>query len=103
MRACMRTNYSLPAWLAMGLLLGGCDQSINYPGANELTLTGLYCDAQTDQAPSCKAGDLVKVAEGREHLLCDWNWQVVHEPAGNAVLCIYRGSTRDTRSAAGPE
>lgn len=89
--------------LATALLLGGCDQSINYSGVTETTLTGLYCDAKGDQEQTCKAGDLITTAEGREHLVCDWNWQIVHEPESDDVLCIYRGSLRDSRPASGPE
>jgi len=88
--------------LATTLLLGGCDQSINDSSVKETTLTGLYCDAKGDQEQNCKAGDVI-AAEGREHLLCDWSWQIVHEAESEDVLCIYRGSPRDTRPAAGPE
>ena len=99
----MKLQDSLPACVATCLLLGGCDQSINDSGAKGPPLTGLYCDLKANQEQTCKAGDVVRVAEGREHLLCDWSWQVVHEPGNEAVLCIYRGLPRDTRSASGPE
>jgi hypothetical protein len=89
--------------LATTLLLSACDQSINYSGVSETTLTGLYCDAKADQEQNCKAGDLITTAEGREHLLCDWNWQIIHEPESDEILCIYRGSPRDSRPASGPE
>jgi hypothetical protein len=93
----MKLYYSLPVGLAACLLLGGCDQLNNYSGPKETDLTGTYCDAKANQEKSCTAGDLVRVAEGREQLLCDWSWQVVHEPGGDAVLCVHRGTSRDSR------
>jgi hypothetical protein len=99
----MRLHYWLPAGLATCLLLGGCDQSNNYSGLKETELTGMFCDGRANQEKSCTAGDLVRVAEGREQLRCDWSWQVVHEPGNDAVLCVYRGSLRESRPSAGPE
>jgi hypothetical protein len=99
----MKLHYLLPAGLATCLLLGGCDQSNNYSGLKETELTGMFCDGKANQEKSCTAGDLVRVAEGREQLLCDWSWQVVHEPGNDAVLCVYRGSLRESRPSAGPE
>lgn len=87
---------ALPAILAC--LLGGCDQSVNYSALDESKLTGKRCSAKTDQDQGCKAGDVVVTVEGREQLLCDWGWQIVHEPGSNEVLCVYRGSLRETRS-----
>jgi hypothetical protein len=78
--------------------LGGCDQSLNYSTLDESKLTGKHCSAKTDQEQSCKAGDIVVTVEGREQLLCDWGWQIVHEPGSNEVLCVYRGSLRESRS-----
>jgi hypothetical protein len=75
-------------------LLSGCDQSINNAGLAETRLTGAYCYAKTDQQQNCKAGDVVVTVEGREHLLCDWGWQIVHQPGSDEVLCVYRGSLR---------
>jgi hypothetical protein len=99
----MKLYYWVPAGAAACLLLGGCDQSNNYSGMKETELTGKYCDAKADQEKSCTAGDVIRTAEGREQLLCDWSWQVVHEPGGDAVLCVYRGSLRESRPSAGPE
>ena len=99
----MKLNYSLPVGLATCLLLGGCDQSNNYSGLKETELTGMYCDAKADQEKSCTAGDLIRTVEGREELLCDWSWQVVHEPEDDSVLCVYRGSLRESRPSPGPE
>ena len=89
--------------LAITLLLVGCDQSINESGITERELSGLYCDAKGEQEQNCKAGDVIITAEGREHLLCDWSWQIIHEPESDDVLCVYRGSVRDGRPASGPE
>lgn len=94
-RMCARPG--VPACLAIAFLLAGCDQSINSSGPAETTLTGMYCDAKANQEQSCKPGDVVRTAEGREHLLCDWSWQIVHEPGSDAVLCVYRGSARESR------
>ena len=92
------------ACLALALPLGGCDQSINYSGLTDTKLSGLYCDAKGEQEQSCKAGYVIITAEGREHLLCDWSWQIIHEPESDDVLCVYRGSLREGRpAAAGPE
>ncbi|HKQ12415.1 MAG TPA: hypothetical protein VJT80_03215 [Steroidobacteraceae bacterium] len=99
----MELYYWVPAGAAACLLLGACDQSNNYSGMKETELTGKYCDAKADQEKSCTAGDVIRTAEGREQLLCDWSWQVVHEPGGDAVLCVYRGSLRESRPSAGPE
>jgi hypothetical protein len=79
--------------LAAGLLLAGCDQSINYSGAAETQLTGMHCDAKQDLA-QCQAGDLIVIVEGRERELCDWGWQIVHESESDDVLCVYRGLAR---------
>lgn len=89
--------------VAIALLLGGCDQSINSSGPAGTELTGMYCDAKADKEQSCKAGDVIRTAEGREQLLCDWSWQIIHEPGSDAVLCVSRGSLRDSRPASGPE
>ena len=99
----MKLYRQLSVGLAACLLLGGCDQSNNYSGMKETSLTGMYCDAKADQEKSCTAGDVIRTAEGREQLLCDWSWQVVHEPGGDAVLCVYRGSLRESRPSPGPE
>jgi hypothetical protein len=99
----MKLRYWLPVGLATCLVLGGCDQSNNYSGIKETSLTGMYCDAKAEQEKSCTAGDLIRVAEGREQLFCDWSWQVVHETGNAAVLCVYRGSARESRPATGPE
>ena len=87
---------TLPAIIAV--LLGGCDQSVNYTGLVETHLTGKYCSAKSEPERSCKAGDIVVTVEGQERQLCDWGWQIVHEPGSNEVLCVYRGSLRDSRS-----
>ena len=85
--------------LAFGtsLLLAGCDQSINELRPSEAKLTGMYCDAKGGREQSCKAGDVIVGAEGREHLLCDWDWQIVHQAGTDEVLCVYRGKPRETR------
>jgi hypothetical protein len=80
------------------ILLGGCDQSVNYTGLAETQLTGKYCSEKNEPERSCKAGDVVVTVEGREPQLCDWGWQIVHEPGSNEVLCVYRGSLRESRS-----
>ncbi|HJY36714.1 MAG TPA: hypothetical protein VJ299_04570 [Steroidobacteraceae bacterium] len=82
----------------MTFLLGGCDQSVNYTDLVETRLTGKYCSAKSEPESSCKAGDIVVTVEGRERQLCDWGWQIVHEPGSNEVLCVYRGSLRESRS-----
>jgi hypothetical protein len=88
------------ACLAAALLLAGCDQSINYSGLAETTLTGMQCDAQQNQEQNCHAGDVIVAAEGRERLLCDWGWQIVREPGSSSVLCVYRGAPRAARGPA---
>jgi hypothetical protein len=89
---------ALPLCVAVGFLLGGCDQSVNYSGLAETKLTGMYCEAKNDQEQNCKPGDVVVTVEGREHLLCDWGWQIVHQPGSNEVLCVHRGPLRKGRS-----
>ena len=79
-------------------LLGGCDQSVNYSALDDSKLTGKHCSAKTDQERSCKAGDVVVTVEGREQLICDWGWQIIHEPGSNEVVCVYRGAPRESRS-----
>ena len=89
--------------LAAILLLAGCDQSVNYSALDESKLTGMYCDAKSDQQPACKPGDVVLTVAAREHLLCDWGWQIVRQPDSDEVLCVYRGQLRDSRTPALPE
>jgi len=79
--------------LAAGLLLAGCDQSVNYSGAAETPLSGMHCVAKQDQE-QCHAGDVIVTVEGREQALCDWGWQIVHEPESDEVICVYRGMAR---------
>jgi hypothetical protein len=87
--------------LVAGLLLGGCDQSINESGlSSETKLTGMYCEAKDAQEQNCKAGDIVVTVKGREHLLCDWAWQIVREPGSDQVSCVHRGELRGSRSQA---
>jgi hypothetical protein len=90
---------------ATGFLLAGCDQSINNTMRPESELTGMYCDAKADQEPNCKVGDLIVTGAGRERLLCDWSWQIVHAPGSDEILCVLRGAPREVRPpiAAGPE
>lgn len=85
------------------LLLAGCDQSVNYSALDESRLTGLYCDAKGDQQPTCKPGDVILTVQGREHLLCDWGWQIIRQPGSDEVLCVYRGQLRSSRTPALPE
>ena len=85
------------------LLLAGCDQSVNYSTLDESKLTGAYCDAKSDQQPTCKPGDIVLTVAAREHLICDWGWQIVRQPDSDEVLCVYRGQLRDSRTPSGPE
>jgi hypothetical protein len=99
----MKLYYLLPAGLATCLLLGGCDQSNNYSGMTETELTGMFCDGKADQEHGCKAGDVVRIAAAREQLVCDWSYQIVHEPGSDAVLCVSRGSPRNSRPSPGPE
>lgn len=82
--------------LAAGLLLVGCDQSVNYSGAAETQLTGMHCDAKLDRQ-QCQAGDVIVTVEGRESEDCDWGWQIVHEPESDDVVCVYRGLPRPGR------
>lgn len=86
-----------PILVAAIVLLAGCDQSINDLHASETKLTGMYCEAKDAPEQSCKAGDIVTTAEGRERVLCDWGWQIVHEPGSGEVLCVYRGQLRESR------
>jgi hypothetical protein len=86
--------------VAASVLLAGCDQSINSSGLGETTLTGMYCDAKGDQEQSCQAGDVIVTVQGRERLVCDWGWQIIHEPGSDDVLCVHRGQLRDSRPAA---
>jgi len=79
-------------------LLVGCDQSINYTHLAETQLSGKSCSAKSEAEKSCQAGDVVVTVVGREQQLCDWGWQVVHEPGSNDVLCVYRGSLRESRA-----
>jgi hypothetical protein len=79
------------------LTLAGCDQSINEMRASGTELTGKYCEAKDAPEQSCQAGDIVTTVEGRERLLCDWSWQIVHEPGSNEVLCVYNGQLRESR------
>jgi hypothetical protein len=85
-------------YLLAGFLLAGCDQSINESGLSEPKLTGMYCEAKDAQQQSCKAGDIVVTVAGREQLLCDWAWQIVHKPGSDEVLCVHRGALRESRS-----
>ena len=57
----------------------------------------MSCDAREAQEQSCQAGDIVVTVEGREQLICDWGWQIVHEPQSDEVLCVYRGEVRESR------
>jgi hypothetical protein len=91
------------AFLTATLLLAGCDQSVNYSTLDESKLTGMYCDAKGDQQPTCKPGDVVLTVAAREHLLCDWGWQIVRQPDSDEVLCVYRGQLRNSRTPALPE
>ena len=84
--------------LLASFLLAGCDQSINESGLSEPKLTGMYCEAKDAQQQNCKAGDIVVTVEGREQLLCDWAWQIVHKPGSDEVLCVHRGELRESRS-----
>jgi hypothetical protein len=94
----MKRHLAMTLAALLVCLLGGCDQSVNYSTLDESKLTGKHCSAKTEQERSCKAGDVVVTVAGREQLLCDWGWQIVHEPASNEVLCVYRGSPRESRS-----
>jgi hypothetical protein len=85
------------------LLLAGCDQSVNYSALDESKLTGMYCDAKSDQQPACKPGDVALTVAAREHLVCDWGWQIVRQPDSDEVLCIYRGQLRNSRTPTLPE
>ncbi|HEY7639526.1 MAG TPA: hypothetical protein VH814_07350 [Steroidobacteraceae bacterium] len=91
----------VPAALFAALfLLVGCDQSVqsvDYSRVAETKLTGMYCDAKGDREQSCKAGDLVATTEGREHLVCDWGWQIVHKQGSDEILCVHRGPPREAR------
>jgi hypothetical protein len=89
--------------MAATAFLAGCDQSVNYSALDESKLTGMYCDAKGDQQPSCKQGDVVLTVAGREHLLCDWGWQIIRQPESDEVLCVYRGQLRNNRTPTGPE
>jgi hypothetical protein len=60
----------------------------------------MYCDAKADLEQHCKAGDLVLTVKGREHVLCDWGWQIVYQPGSDAVLCVDRGPLRHDRVSA---
>jgi hypothetical protein len=83
--------------LAAGLLLAGCDQSVTSSGAGETQLTGMHCDEKPEEEQRCRAGDVIVTAEGREQLVCDWGWQIVHEPDSDEILCVYRGQPREGR------
>ena len=83
--------------LVASFLLAGCDQSINESSLSEPKLTGMYWEAKDAQAQNCKAGDIVVTVAGREHLLCDWSWQIVHEAGSDEVLCVHRGELRESR------
>lgn len=80
------------------LALAGCDQSINEMRASGTELTGKYCEAKDAPEQSCQAGDIVTTVAGRERVVCDWSWQIVHEPASNEILCVYIGQLRESRS-----
>ena len=98
-RAFAKALVCLPA----GLLLAACDQYLNYSRFAETQLSGLHCDAKENQEQSCQAGDVIVTDEGRERAVCDWGWQIIHEPASGEILCVYRGSQRAARPPAGPE
>ena len=93
-----RVQLNLKACLLASLLLAGCDQSINESGLSEPKLTGMYCEAKDAQATNCKAGDIVVTVAGREHLLCDWSWEIVCEAGSDEVRCVHRGELRESRS-----
>lgn len=95
----MRPTASI-ACLVSSFLLAGCDQSINETALSETKLTGMFCDSKGAQEGNCKAGDIVVTVEGREQLLCDWSWQIVHQPASDEILCVRRGQLRETRPPA---
>jgi hypothetical protein len=78
-------------------LLAGCDQSINELRGSETPLSGLYCDAKGAPEQNCKAGDIIATVKGRERLLCDWGWQIVHEPGSDEIVCVYHGQLRENR------
>ena len=88
-------------YLLACFILAGCDQSINeMRGAGaETPLSGNSCDAKGAPEQNCKAGDIVATSVGRERLLCDWGWQIVHEAGSDEVLCVYRGQLRESRPA----
>jgi len=94
----MKRHIALTLAAILASLLGGCDQSLNDSSPDESRLSGKHCSAKTDQERGCKAGVVVVTVAGREQLLCDWGWQIVHAPGSNEVLCVYRGSPREGRS-----
>lgn len=97
MQHTMRFNMTWAFCLAAGLLLAGCDQSVNISDVTETRLSGKYCDAKGKQEQTCKPGDVLLTVSGREHLMCDWGWQVIHQPGSDGVLCVYRGALREAR------
>ena len=94
----MKRHIAITLAALLCCLVSGCDQSINYSTLDESKLTGKRCSAKTDEERACKAGDVAVTVEGREQLVCDWGWQIIHEPGSNEVLCVYRGAPRDSRS-----
>jgi hypothetical protein len=92
--------YHLVVCLVPAFLVAGCDQSVNIAGLAEKKLTGTYCDARVNHEQSCKAGDIVLTVKGREHLLCDWSWQIVYQPGSDEVRCVHRGELRRERQDA---